>query len=116
MILLLDILVAFLDIVNLYAVFVAKPFEGLHVGHLLMLHQEGNCVPFLVAAEAVEILPGWRNVETRRFFLMERATGNVIGALPFQRDKVSDYLDDIYGIPDTSYGSLVYHRESAISL
>lgn len=111
MILLLDVLIAFLDIVDLYTVFVPKPFQSFYISHLLMLHQKSDGIALLVATEAVEILPCRRYMETWSLFLMERAAGNIIGALPFQRDEVSDYLYDVYGIPDTSYCRLVYHRE-----
>ena len=111
MILLLDFLKAFLDVVDLDPVFVAQPFQSLHISHLLMLHQEAYGVAFFVASEAVEILPGRRDVEARGLLLVERTTCDIIGALPFQRDKVSDYLDDVYSVPDPCYGRLVYHSD-----
>ena len=69
MLLLVD---GFLTFLHLYAVLPAQPLHGLWVGHVLMLHQEGNRITSFMAPETVEHAAVGRNCKRRCLLLMER--------------------------------------------
>src|SRR5690606_16062330 len=79
-----------------------------------VLHQEGEHVPGLAAAEAlVEPLRG-DHVERRRLLLVERAQGAEVLARTLQRDVLADDLHDVGPHPDLVDDLVRDHSSSAI--
>ena len=107
--LLLFLAVGQLAFVYFDMVFVRQPSQGLHIGHLLVLHNEPYRVPALAATKAVACAACRRNEERRRLLVVERTEALVVGARLFQRDKFGNHVDNVGGFLYFFDGQMVYH-------
>ena len=99
----------FLAFLHLNAVLPAQPLHSLRVGHVLMLHQEGNRIASLMTAETVEHIPIGRNREGRCLLLMERAQRTIDSATLLKRQELSHNIFYMHCIKYFFYNSLGYH-------
>jgi hypothetical protein len=74
--------------------------HGFSEAQALGLHQEGEDVAGLFAAEAVVDLLVAKDVEARAFLLVERAEPDGAAALAAQRHRLADHLGDVGALAD----------------
>ena len=99
----------FLSFLHLDAVLPAQPPDGLRVGHVLMLHQEGDHVASLMAAETVEHAAVGRNGKRRCLLLVERAQGTIDGATLLERQELAHHIFYMCRVEYLFYDGLGYH-------
>ena len=102
----------FLLLDDLYVIAFRNVAQGLHVGIMLVLHQEAYGGPGLPASEALVDTFRRRHVERRSLLLMERAAGHVVGPAALQRHEVPYYVLYPYGIQDEVDCLFGYHCRS----
>ena len=90
-------------------VFIGQPAQSLGVGHLLVLHDEGDGRTTLAATEAVAGVTGRRDHERRCLLVVERAQAFVVGTALAQRHKLAYHLYNVGGILDAFYCLMVDH-------
>ena len=99
----------FLTFLHLDTVLPAQPSYGLRVGHVFMVHQEGNHVASLMAAEAVEHAAVGCNGERRCLLLMEGTQRTIDGATFLERQKLGHHIFYMCCIEYILYDGLGYH-------
>ena len=99
----------FLSFLHLDAVLPTQPPDGFRVGHVLMLHQEGDHVASLVAAKTVEHAAVGRNGERWRLLLVEGAQRTIDGATLLEWQELANYIFYMCRIEYLFYDGLGYH-------
>ena len=102
-----DILLGELPLLHLDAVALGHGFERFGVRDALVLHDEGNGVARLAAAEAFENTFRRRYDERGSLFVVEGTARLIVHTLAFERDVIADDFDDIGCRIDAVYGGAV---------
>ena len=97
---------------HLDAVLFRHVFERFGVGHVFVLHHEGDGVAAFPAAETFEKAFRRRDNKRRCLFVMERTACLVIDPFLFELHEIADYLDDICRGENAVYCLFIDHGAS----
>ncbi len=84
-------------------------FQGFRERPPLVLHEEGEYISSLAAAEAVEELAVGVDIKRRRLLGMKRAESDEIVPASTQRHILADHRDDVGGLFDLIFDDVVGH-------
>ena len=79
-------------------VFFGQGLQCFRIAHSALFHKEADSSSAFTAAEALEESFGRRDIEGRRFFIVERAAGNEVGSASLQGHVVAYHIFDAGGV------------------
>ena len=77
-----------------------QSFDGIGKGKVFFFHNELEDIAMSMAAETIEKAFVGSDAEGGGLFIMERAAGPKVPALPFQRHVIGDDADNVIGLSD----------------
>ena len=98
-----------LALMYLDVVFLSQPSQCLHIGHLLVLHDEADGIASLSASEAMACAACRRHDEGRCLFVMERTQSLIVCSAAPQRYKLGHHVHNVGGVLDAFYGGAINH-------
>ena len=104
------LLVGHLALLNLDTILLGHEFQCLDIGHLLVLHNEGDGIATLSATETLIQALGGRHDKRRGILGMKRTTRLIVHTRTFECDKVADDIDDIGGGINSIYCCPINHN------
>ena len=104
-----DVLDGLFLLLDLYVILVGEILQSLHIGVMLVLHDEADGRPGLAAAETFEDALGRRDIEGRGLLVVERAAGNEVSPAAPERHEVPYHFIDPGSVQDPVNRFLRYH-------